>query len=129
VIYTTGIARHQPDSAERRPFAQLTNPAESEQDCVRSLAAFRLASLSSGGLVMTLFRSVVLILCASFVPVASSQQPASTVQTNWSEFRRPNMKRWNPYEKVLNVKIETDSSCVCGGINFFAILRFKNSVL
>jgi outer membrane protein assembly factor BamB len=52
---------------------------------------------------MILVRIVVLILSACVVPVAWSQQPASTVQTNWSEFRRPNMKRWNPYEKVLNV--------------------------
>jgi outer membrane protein assembly factor BamB len=46
---------------------------------------------------------VVLILCACFVSVARGQQPACTVYTPWTEFHRPNMERWNPCEKVLNV--------------------------
>jgi len=40
----------------------------------------------------------ILILCACFVPVTSV-----TCYSNWSEFHRPNMKRYNPCEKVLNV--------------------------
>jgi outer membrane protein assembly factor BamB len=39
-----------------------------------------------------------LILWACFVPVASA-----TCSSNWTEFHRPNMERWNPCEKVLNV--------------------------
>jgi outer membrane protein assembly factor BamB len=47
--------------------------------------------------------SVVLVLCACFISVGWGQQPAGTVHTNWSEFHRPNMIRWNPYENVLSV--------------------------
>ncbi len=46
--------------------------------------------------------NLALILSACFVSAAWGQQPA--VSTNWSEFHRPNMQRWNPYEKVLGVK-------------------------
>ena len=46
---------------------------------------------------------MVLILCACFVSVAWGQQPAGKCSNNWSEFHRPNMQRWNPCEKVLNV--------------------------
>jgi hypothetical protein len=46
---------------------------------------------------------VVLVLCACFISVGWGQQPAGTVHTNWSEFHRPNMRRWNPYENVLSV--------------------------
>ena len=51
---------------------------------------------------------LVLILVACFAPVALAQQPAGNVHTkkvltNWNEFHRPNMRRWNPYENVLNV--------------------------
>ena len=38
------------------------------------------------------------ILCACFVPVTSA-----TCYSNWTEFHRPNMERWNPCEKVLSV--------------------------
>ena len=48
-------------------------------------------------------RILVLILCACFVSVAWSEQPAGKCINNWSEFHRTNMKRWNPCEKVLNV--------------------------
>ena len=44
-----------------------------------------------------------LILCACFVAVAWGQQPAAKGSTNWTEFHRTNMTRWNPYEHVLNV--------------------------
>ena len=47
--------------------------------------------------------SLVLILCACFVSVAWSQQPAGKCNNNWSEFHRGNMQRRNPCEKVLNV--------------------------
>jgi glucose dehydrogenase len=47
--------------------------------------------------------TLVLILCACFVSVAWSQQPTSKCSNNWTEFHRPNMERWNPCEKVLNV--------------------------
>jgi hypothetical protein len=46
-----------------------------------------------------------LILCACFVSAAWSQRPASKGENNWSEFHRPNMSRWNPYEHVLNVRL------------------------
>src|SRR2546423_1098290 len=44
------------------------------------------------------------ILCACFASVAWSQQPAAKGKHNWTEFHRQTMMRWNPYEKVLNVK-------------------------
>jgi glucose dehydrogenase len=47
---------------------------------------------------------VVLILCAGFVSVAWGQEPACGTHTPWAEFHRHNMQRWNPCEKVLNVK-------------------------
>ncbi len=53
---------------------------------------------------MKRIRISVLILCACFVSVAWGQQPAGKCINNWSEFHRANMKRWNPCEKVLNVK-------------------------
>ena len=46
---------------------------------------------------------LVLILCACFVPVAWSQQPARKCYNSWAEFHRYNMWRWNRCEKVLNV--------------------------
>ena len=46
---------------------------------------------------------VVLVLCACFISVGWSQQPAGTVHADWTEFQRLNMKRWNPYENVLSV--------------------------
>jgi hypothetical protein len=46
---------------------------------------------------------VALILCACFVSVAWCQQPTAKCSNNWSEFHRPNMERWNPCEKVLNM--------------------------
>ena len=45
-----------------------------------------------------------MILFACFASVAWAQQPAGTCTNNWTEFHRPNMERWNPCEKVLNVK-------------------------
>jgi hypothetical protein len=45
---------------------------------------------------MKRLRVLFLILCACVVPVAWGQQLTSTVQTNWSEFHRPDMKRFNP---------------------------------
>src|ERR1700739_3562056 len=55
-------------------------------------------------IVMKRITIVVLILCACFVSAASGQQPAGNCINNWSEFHRTNMERWNPCEKVLNVK-------------------------
>jgi outer membrane protein assembly factor BamB len=63
----------------------------------------RKTSFSSGGFVMNRISRVALILCACFVSVAWGQQPAGTCTNNWTEFHRPNMVRWNPCEKVLNV--------------------------
>ena len=54
--------------------------------------------------VMKRISTLVLILCACFVSVAWGQQPAGTCNNGWTEFHRPNMERWNPCEKVLNVK-------------------------
>src|ERR1700728_5220357 len=34
---------------------------------------------------------------------APSAAGKSRVGTTWSEFHRPNMARWNPYEHVLNI--------------------------
>jgi glucose dehydrogenase len=48
-------------------------------------------------------RILVLILCMGFVSVAWGQQPAGKGRSDWTEFHRTNMERWNPYEKVLNV--------------------------
>ena len=45
---------------------------------------------------------LVLILCVCIVHVAWGEQAAGTGR-NWSQFHRPNMSRWNPYENVLNV--------------------------
>ncbi len=54
---------------------------------------------------MKRIRILVLILCAGFVSVAWGQQPqACTTYTPWAEFHMQNMQRWNPCEKVLNVK-------------------------
>ena len=47
---------------------------------------------------------LVLILCACIVSLAWGEQPAGTCNNNWTEFHRTNMMRWNPCEKVLNVK-------------------------
>jgi len=46
---------------------------------------------------------LVLILCACFASVAWGQQPASKVCNDWREFHRPDMTRFNPCEKTLNV--------------------------
>jgi hypothetical protein len=59
---------------------------------------------SSGGLVLNRISKVALILCVCFVSVTWGQQPAGTCSNNWTEFHRPNMQRWNPCEKVLNVR-------------------------
>ncbi len=50
---------------------------------------------------MKRIRILVLILCACFVSVAWSRQPAA--KGDWTEFHRTNMERWNPYETVLGV--------------------------
>jgi outer membrane protein assembly factor BamB len=47
---------------------------------------------------------VAFIVCACLVSVAWGQQPAGQCTNNWSEFHRTNMQRWNPCEKLLNVK-------------------------
>ncbi len=47
---------------------------------------------------------VVLILCAGSVSVAWGQKPTCGTYTPWAEFHRHNMQRWNPCEKVLNVR-------------------------
>jgi len=44
---------------------------------------------------------LVLVLWVCFVPVARCQQCSNN--WSWSEFHNPNMKRWNPCEKVLKV--------------------------
>jgi len=46
---------------------------------------------------------VALILFACFASVAWGQQRTAKCSNSWSEFLRPNMERWNPCEKVLNV--------------------------
>lgn len=48
---------------------------------------------------------LVLIVCACFVSVALGQSPAAVMSSgqNWSEFHTPNMRRWNPFENLLNV--------------------------
>ena len=46
---------------------------------------------------------LVLILCTCFVSAAWSQQPAGTGNSDWTEFHRTNMMRWNPYEHVLGI--------------------------
>src|SRR5271166_69570 len=48
-------------------------------------------------------RISVLILCACLVSVAWSQQPTRQGRSDWTEFHRRNMMRWNPFEHVLNV--------------------------
>src|ERR1700690_4310445 len=58
---------------------------------------------TSGGLVMKPVRILVSILCVCFVSAALGEQPAGKGQNNWSEFHRPDMTRWNPYERVINV--------------------------
>ncbi len=52
---------------------------------------------------MKCIRTSILILCACFVSVAWGQQPAAKGRIGWSEFHRPDMVRWNRYEKVLGV--------------------------
>jgi glucose dehydrogenase len=47
-------------------------------------------------------RILVWVLCVCFVSAAWVQQPAGKA-SDWTEFLRTNMERWNPYEKVLNV--------------------------
>ena len=49
-------------------------------------------------------RISVLILCAGFVSLAWGQKPTCKAYTPWAEFHRHDMTRWNPCEKVLNVK-------------------------
>ena len=51
---------------------------------------------------MKRFRILFGILCACIVSVAWSET-AATCNGDWMEFHRPNMKRWNPCEKTLNV--------------------------
>jgi len=46
---------------------------------------------------------LVLIQCVCLVSLAWGRKPAGKCNNNWSEFHRPNMERWNPCEKVLNV--------------------------
>ena len=47
--------------------------------------------------------TVVLIFFACIVPVVRGQQPTCEAPTPWAEFHRPNMRRSNPCEKLLNV--------------------------
>src|SRR5271165_2119830 len=47
---------------------------------------------------------VVLILCVGFVSVAWGEQLTCPAYTPWAQFHRANMQRYNPCEKVLNVK-------------------------
>jgi glucose dehydrogenase len=49
-------------------------------------------------------RTLVLILCACFGPVAWGQQPECKFSPFWAEFHKENMQRWNRCEKVLTVK-------------------------
>src|ERR1039458_2671457 len=53
-------------------------------------------------LVMKRISILVWILCACFVSVAWGQK------NGWSEFHRPDMTRFNPSEKVLNVNNVAD---------------------
>jgi glucose dehydrogenase len=46
---------------------------------------------------------ITIIVLAGFCFSQSAASPSSEVLTNWTEFHRPNMTRWNPYESVLNV--------------------------
>lgn len=48
-------------------------------------------------------RISVLMVCACLLPMAWGQQPASKGSSNWTQFHRANMRRYNPYEHVLNV--------------------------
>src|SRR5437773_5808423 len=52
-------------------------------------------------LAMKPIRILTLMVGAYLVSVAFAQQPANT--SNWSEFHRQNMMRWNQYETVLGV--------------------------
>jgi len=52
---------------------------------------------------MKRIRISVLILFTCFASAAWGQHSTSQVCTGWREFHRPNMARWNPCEKVLNV--------------------------
>jgi glucose dehydrogenase len=49
-------------------------------------------------------RILVLILCACFVSVAWGEPLACKFPSPWGQFHRLNMQRFNPCEKVLNVK-------------------------
>jgi outer membrane protein assembly factor BamB len=44
-----------------------------------------------------------ILALAGFCFSQSAPSASSELLTNWSEFHRPAMKRWNPYENVLNV--------------------------
>src|SRR5205085_498574 len=54
-------------------------------------------------LVMKRIPILVLILSACFVSVPWGQQSKCKAHSNWAEFHRYNMQRWNPCETVLNV--------------------------
>jgi outer membrane protein assembly factor BamB len=43
-------------------------------------------------------RIAVVLACSCLLPVAWCQQP-----TDWAQFHRLNMRRYNPYEKVIGV--------------------------
>ena len=46
---------------------------------------------------------ITILVLAGFCFSQSAPSASSEVLTNWTEFHRPNMTRWNPYESVLNV--------------------------
>src|SRR5690349_12913576 len=49
-------------------------------------------------------RIAILILCVCFVQVAWGQQPTGCkVYSQWAQFHRSNMRRFNPCETVLSV--------------------------
>ena len=53
---------------------------------------------------MKWIRISALILGACLVSTAWGQQTTGNVRNNWSEFHRPEMQRYNPYEVTLNVQ-------------------------
>src|ERR1022692_702939 len=69
---------------------------------------------------MKCIRILVLILCACCVSAAWGQQPTCKARTQWAEFHRHNMRRWNECEKVLNVnnvgKLDLKWSYSTGGV-------------
>jgi outer membrane protein assembly factor BamB len=94
--------RHRLTYAEPATLCTIDKPAEGEQDCPAPIPG----SPSDEYLpedVMQRISILVLTLSAAFASVAWGQQLVGKCTNNWTEFHRPNMVRWNPCERVLNV--------------------------